>query len=176
MSFLRRIFTPANLFVLKCLGLYFLWQILYEFYLHQNSPVDDWVVNSLVSASDFILQKFGYVTFRGAKRLIGIDATSGLWIGDPCNGLTLFALFTGFIIAFPGPIKHKAWFIPSGILTIHLINIIRIVLLAIIQTGFSREVVEFNHTYTFTIFVYGIIMLMWVFWVKKLSSLNENDV
>jgi len=36
----------------------------------------------------------------------------------------------------------------------------------------APQYVEFNHTYTFTLFVYGIIFLLWMWWVK--SSLKEN--
>lgn len=41
-------------------------------------------------------KKLGFPVFAGNNptiRTIGIDGTNGLWIGDPCNGLSLFALF-----------------------------------------------------------------------------------
>jgi len=107
-------------------------------------------------------------------RTIGIDGTHGLWIGDPCNGLTLFALFTGFIIAYPGPLKKKLWFIPVGIIAIHFINIIRIVALSLIVYYFpDPEVLDFNHTYTFTLLVYGFVFSLWYVWAGKLSGIDS---
>jgi exosortase family protein XrtF len=103
------------------------------------------------------------------ERVIGVDGTGGLWIGDNCNGIALFALFTGFIIAYPGNWKKKLVYIPVGILLIQCLNIIRIVSLAILDTR-SRAWTEINHTYTFTIIIYGFIFFLWMFWTNKVSD------
>lgn len=162
--------NPSFKFALR--GILFLvaWQLLYDLYLHTNSKIDLWLVENLLSSSRAILKRLGFITFVGAQRLMGIDSTSGLWVGDPCNGLTLFAIFTGFIIVFPGKLIHKLWFIPSGIIIIHALNILRIVSLAIIQLKYSKETVEFNHSYTFTILIYSFIFLMWIIWVRYFSN------
>jgi exosortase/archaeosortase family protein len=95
-------------------------------------------------------------------------------MGDPCNGIILFALFSSFIIAFPGPLKSKIWFIPSGIIIIYLANVLRVVLLAIIQLYVSRSTLEFHHTYTFTYMVYSLIFFMWWIWVNQFSGLIKK--
>jgi exosortase family protein XrtF len=105
-------------------------------------------------------------------RTLGIDGTHGLWIGDPCNGITLFALFTGFVIAYPGPVKRKIWFIPLGLFAIHIVNILRIVALAFI-TLYAPSYLEFNHTYTFTIIVYSFVFFLWMLWANKFSKPEE---
>ena len=90
-------------------------------------------------------------------RTIGIDGTHGLWIGDPCNGLVLFALFVGFVLVYPGPWKKKLWFIPFGIVTIHILNVLRIVGLALTVHYFpDPELLDFNHT------VYVYLFGLWV--------------
>jgi exosortase family protein XrtF len=165
---------PLFLFILKILGVYLLWQIIYDTYLHSNSSIDLTLVELTIKHSKWILDKLGFRTFSGAVRLIGIDSTSGLWMGDPCNGIILFALFSSFIIAFPGSFKTKIWFIPLGISIIYLANVLRVVLLAIIQLYVSRSTLEFHHTYTFTYLVYGIIFCMWWIWVNKFSGLIKE--
>jgi exosortase family protein XrtF len=165
---------PLFLFVLKILGVYLFWQILYTTYLHSNSSLDLTVVELTIKHSKWILNLLGFRTFTGAVRLIGIDNTSGLWMGDPCNGIILFALFSSFIIAFPGPLKSKIWFIPSGIIIIYLANVLRVVLLAIIQLYVSRSTLEFHHTYTFTYMVYSLIFFMWWIWVNQFSGLIKK--
>jgi exosortase family protein XrtF len=101
-------------------------------------------------------------------RTAGIDGSHGVWVGDSCNGLTLFALFAGFVFAFPGPVIKKLWFIPAGLVAIHLLNVLRVTALALIQY-YAPQYLEFNHTYTFTIIVYGFVFALWYLWATKLS-------
>lgn len=163
-SIARRI----GLFLLKSFGFYFIWYLLYQFILNPWQKLDLFIIDITYKSSKWILELLGYVVFTGGDRLIGIDGTSGLWMGDNCNGLSLFALFAVFIIAFPGPIKTKSWYIPTGILLIQLINILRVVGLAIIEV-YSYSLTELNHTYTFTLIGYSTIFLLWMLWVKKYS-------
>jgi exosortase family protein XrtF len=107
--------------------------------------------------------------FGEGIRTAGIDGSHGVWVGDPCNGLTLFALFTGFVLAFPGPVVRKLWFIPVGIITIHILNVLRVTCLAIIQY-YTPQYLEFNHTYTFTILVYSYVFVLWYVWAARLSK------
>lgn len=131
--------------------------------------MDLFVIDRTVDVSKWILETLGYTVFTGADRLIGIDGTGGLWIGDNCNGIALFALFTGFIIAFPGNNKRKVLYIVTGILLIELLNILRVVCLAILDTH-SRAWTEINHTYTFTIIIYAFIFFLWMLWVNRISD------
>lgn len=168
---------PLYQFLLKGLGLYIVWYIVYDQWLHPMGELDMFVIKTLEQASYFVLDTLGYVTLAASHveniRTIGIDGTHGLWIGDPCNGLTLFALFTGFVIAYPGPLKKKLWFIPMGLIAIHAINIVRIVALSLIIYYFpDPEVLDFNHTYTFTMLVYGFVFWLWYLWATKLSGLE----
>jgi exosortase family protein XrtF len=160
---------PINRFLLLILAFYLGWYLIYNLWLHPAETLDLFVIDVTVAVSKKILELLGYTVFTGSDRLIGIDGTGGLWIGDNCNGIALFALFTGFIIAYPGNWKKKLYYIPIGIILIELMNILRVVLLAILDTH-SRAWTEFNHTYTFTIVIYGFIFLMWMIWVNKVSD------
>lgn len=138
------------------------------------------VIRSLEDISSWLLQLFGYQLIPDSHdvsiRTIGIDGTGGIWIGDPCNGLTLFSLFTGFVIAYPGSAIKKLWFIPLGIILIHAFNVLRLVALALILHYFpDPEVLEFNHTYTFTIIVYSFVLFLWYLWAAKLSNASMKQ-
>lgn len=156
-------------FLAKATFFYLLWFLIYELWLHPNQTLDLYVISLTVYVSKLILNVLGYEVFTGAERLIGIDGTGGLWIGDNCNGIVLFALFAGFIISFPGKVLNKTIYIILGIILIELVNILRVVALAILQTH-SVFLMEFNHTYTFTIVIYGFIFLLWMMWVNKYSG------
>ncbi len=145
---------------------------MYELWLHPNQKLDLIIVDTTINASKIILEIFGYSVITDATRTIRIDGTGGLWVGDSCNGIALFALFAGFIIAYTGKAIHKIIYVSVGILLIEFLNILRIVALAILDTH-SREWTEFNHTYTFTIVIYGFIFLLWIVWVNKFSNLEK---
>jgi exosortase family protein XrtF len=161
--------NPLWRFLLAIFGFYIAWFLFYTFLLKPSGKVDLFIIDVTIRMSTAILETFGYRVFTGEERLIGIDGTGGLWIGDNCDGLFLFAVFTGFIVAYPGSWKHKLWYIPVGIVILQLLNVCRVVGLAILDTK-SRAWTEFNHTYTFNLLIYGCIFLMWMHWVNRYSS------
>jgi len=93
----------------------------------------------------------------------------GVWIGEPCNGVKIFGLFSIFILAFQGKWYHKLWYIPVGILILHLANAIRIAILTIISAE-NPEILDFNHNITFQVLVYSIVFGLWYIWVNKFSK------
>jgi exosortase family protein XrtF len=161
--------NPITRFLTSVFALYLLWYCIYNLWLHPAEKLDFFVINITIAVSKWILELMSYTVFTGTERVIGVDGTGGLWIGDNCNGINLFSLFAGFIIAYKGKISHKIIYILLGIFSIELLNIFRIVGLAIIDTK-SRAWTEFNHTYTFNIIIYGYIFLLWMMWANKFSE------
>lgn len=162
--------NPLSRFLITALLLYIGWYCVYEFWLHPMQSLDLFVVQNTIDVSEFFLRTIGCNVSQPETRLLQIEGTGGLFIGDHCNGIPLFALFAIFIIAFPGPWKKKILFVSAGITLIHFANIMRIIALALIQKK-NNEWVEFNHTYTFTILMYAFILGMWMMWVKKYSGI-----
>ena len=159
-------------FVVKAVGLYLLWFVLYDMYLAPSGRLDAWLNQRVAEDGITLLELFGYSgsTVPGIDQTIMcIDNREILGVGNPCNGLELFVLFTGFILCFPGNAKMKAWFIPAGILVIHFVNVIRAAVLVLIQK-YAPEHLDFNHHYTFTIVVYAIIFLLWMIWTNRFST------
>lgn len=175
LKFIKKL-TPEDKFIssfiLKGVGLYLLWFMLYDNWLLKDGFVDHFLINHLVSSTASILKMLGYTVFMYADA-VGIDGTHGVLIGVPCNGLSLFALFAGFIIIFPGKVEYKLFYIPIGILIIHVINILRLVGLALV-VQYKPKSLEFNHKYTFTIIVYAVIFIMWIIWVNKFATKNKQ--
>jgi exosortase/archaeosortase family protein len=158
-------------FLVLCVVLYIGWYLVYELWLHPGEYIDKIVINNTIQINEFLLELFNYKVFTQG-RTIGIKPTEGLWIGDPCNGLNLFALFAGFIIAYPG--KKKLLFITFGIISIHLLNSLRVTALLLIFL-YSPESLDFNHTYTFTIIIYAYIFTLWVYWVNKYGASAKKE-
>jgi exosortase family protein XrtF len=156
-------------FLAYALGLYIAWFLFYELWLHPLEVVDLAVIKNAMSISKYLLSSLGYKISLVNSRQIIIENIGGLFIGDPCNGLNLFALFSGFIMAYPGPIKSKFIFIPIGIVGIHLLNVLRLTCLLLITLK-APAYMEFNHTFTFTILVYFFIFFLWMFWVNRYAK------
>lgn len=159
--------------------LYWVWFIFYETYLIPRTDIDYIVTKNLVAVTSGTYELLGVQTMidEESKHIVISLAThpgTGVWVGTPCNGLKLFALFSIFIIAYPGKIKNKLWFIPAGILIIYWINVFRIMMLLKL-ISVNPELFQFNHNYTFTITVYSVIFILWIVWAKffgntKISS------
>ncbi len=165
---------PLSKFLLLGFSLYLIWLGLYEWYIHPSGIIDKIVIDNTLSCSGALLQAMGYTVGRDGERLLYIQDTPGLFLGDSCNGISLFALFSIFIIAFPGKLFAKFFFIPAGIVIIHVLNIFRVIALAIIQT-YSYEWTEFNHTYTFTIVIYACIFSLWMIWINRFSVMKKKN-
>lgn len=167
--------NPIAFFLLKAFSLLLLWYVLYELWLDPADILDKPLIQNLGWLSAIVLKSIGYKTIDTTvdhMRIIGIDGTTGLWVGDPCNGATIFAIFSIIIGCYPGPVKHKLWFIPTGFAVIHILNVIRIVGLSIVTLKYP-EYLDFNHTYTFTILVYAAVFALWMIWINKFSKKNS---
>ena len=165
---------PSVRFILTGLFLYVLWIILYEGIFKPHQWIDPWLTQVVSAHSVRILRLLGYVA---SDRIIEsgtvlYNGTQGmLRIAFICDGLILNVIFMIFIVAFPGPVRHKCWFIPAGFFLIYLINLFRVVMLMIIRIH-KPEYLHFNHKYTFTMIVYGFIFMLWYTWVRKFSSMK----
>lgn len=134
----------------------------------------------LAKYSNLFVSLFGYEPILDSSselvitKIEGTYFNHGVWIGEPCNGVKVFGLFSLFILAFPGPWKKKLWFIPMGIFIVHTANAIRIAILTIISAE-SPSSLDFNHNITFQVSVYGIIFILWYWWVQRLSGIVKKE-
>lgn len=160
-------------FVFKAGLLYFILFFIYQFIVKKYTFYDQKFIGSIIESADFLVNLLGYKTFKVLQDLdlqvIGLDGATGVWIGSNCNAITLFSLFAVFIIAYPGHQKSKVWFIPLGIIAIHILNIFRVIALMFINL-YANEYLNFNHTYTFTFLIYAFIFWLWMVWINKYSQ------
>lgn len=164
---------PILRFFLSAGLLYLGWYLLYELWLSPAGGLDNALITNLIQVSGGMLRLLGYellpepINDEGI-RTIGVQGGHLLWIGAACNGAGLFAVYLIFLITYPGPWKHKLWYGLLGVLSIHLINAVRIAALCIIVT-IDYELLNFNHDYTFYVVVYGWVFLLWYIWVKRFA-------
>jgi len=158
----------AVLFVLKLIGIYMLLQAFYDYVLTPYTPTDRWLIHSIIASAESGLQALGYPLLESTGEYqyhMGIAETGGVVIGNPCDGLSLFILFTAFLLVFKGKWWFKLIFTLGGILLIHFLNVGRVMALALI-VKYAPDSLDFHHSYTFTLFVYACIFLLWVFRIR----------
>jgi exosortase family protein XrtF len=83
-------------------------------------------------------------------------------------------LFAAFIFAFSNRWKKTGLYIVIGILIIHVLNIIRIALLTY-ALYYYPAYEELLHGTIFPLFIYGLVFLLWIFWITKFSGYVKRN-
>ncbi|HEX8503857.1 MAG TPA: archaeosortase/exosortase family protein [Hymenobacter sp.] len=158
-------------FLLTAGAMYLVWFFGYEQWLAQDGRLDTVLCNDITRASVGLLRLLGFdaAVDPAHANLVLMNGQMAVVVGPPCNGLVLYALFGGFVLAFPGAWRRKLWFIPAGILLIWCLNVLRVAALALNQ-HYSHQTVDFNHHYTFTFVVYACIFGLWLLWARRLAG------
>ena len=162
--------------------------LLWFFFYHYLYKIDDFLnleidlltnFSSLLSnQSNSLLSFFKFRTTTEVHgdmvitKILDYPFSHGVWIGEPCNGIKIFGLFTIFIIAFKGRSFDKLWFIPIGIIVLHFINVIRVAILTYISAT-NPYILDFNHNITFQLIVYLSMLGLWYWWIVQFSRINE---
>ena len=157
-------------FLLVAAAIYLVWFFGYEQWLARDGRLDMVLCQNITNSGVALLKLLGFqaTVDTHVSTLLLMSGEQAVIVGAPCNGLVLYALFSGFVLAFPGQWGHKAWFIPAGIALIWLLNVVRVAALAI-NHHYSHQTVDFNHHYTFTFVVYACIFGLWMLWARRMA-------
>lgn len=160
-------------FLIVATLLYVAWYFLYYYVLLPDGRIDHVLTFQIADTSAALLRLFGVNATidppPAPYALLRISGVPTVIVGVQCDGLALYVLFAGFILAYPGDWRAKLWFIPAGIAAIYVVNLIRVAALAL-NHHYSPGTMQFNHHYTFTILVYAFIFWLWTIWVRRYSN------
>ncbi|WP_298342076.1 exosortase family protein XrtF [uncultured Algibacter sp.] len=169
-------------FILTFLAVYVLLSVVYKLYLQYSDGskfYPDCVTHLVALQSEDLLNVFGYNTkvlphpYEPSMKLI----LNGKFIGriiEGCNSISVIILFLSFIVAFSGKLKTTFFYIISGSVLIYVVNLIRIVVLAV-GLHLYPKYGEVLHTVIFPGIIYGMVFLLWIFWVNRFSKLKKNN-
>ena len=166
----------VGLFIVLIISFHFIylgWQAL------DYWPVEKWVnqlmvwsVNMLYSQACWVLDHVFHIdlTTITSARLLATTNSEGGWarvvIAPECASLKQWMHWIFLMVLFPGPWKHKLWYIPIGLVIIEWTNVIRICGILMMQIPWPNSF-HLAHDYIFKVFFYFVIFLMWVLWVEK---------
>lgn len=131
-----------------------------------------WSVDMVYSQSCWVLDRVFHIdiTTISQQRLIAAVNKDGGWarviIAPECASLKQWMHWIFLMVLFPGPWKHKLWYIPAGLVIIEWTNVVRICGVLMMQIPWPNSF-HLAHDYIFKFFFYLVIFLMWMLWVEK---------
>lgn len=169
-------------FILTFLLIYAILTLAYTFYLQFSTGTKfypDYMTNLVARQSQNLLIALDYRTQivphpdEPSMKLI-INGKYVARVIEGCNSVSIVLLFISFIIAFAGKFKTTFIYILAGSVLIYIANLLRIVILSVglFHYPWRRDIL---HTIIFPGIIYGLVCLLWVFWVNRFSNINVKD-
>lgn len=134
-----------------------------EFIAHQVFLPASWLVSHVIGYS---IQAFHNTIYIAGHGYVSVEKS--------CSGVKQMYEWLALMILFPGPWKHKLWYIPAGAIVIHLENILRIVILSFAVVHWPSHW-SFIHMWIMRPFYYVVIFLLWLVWVEKIKDKRQKD-
>ena len=171
-------FKPVLKILLRFIILYVVLVLAYNFYLKpfegtDLDPFSYWVADQVV----FVQNSLGYFTelipyptfetvvFQTEK----IDVSRMV---EGCNAVSVLILFLAFVFAFYKGYKTFL-FVIAGIIIVHIANVLRIVGLNLVILKYPKYG-DFTHDYLFPAAIYGMVVVLWLVWIKFFALKDEN--
>lgn len=150
---------------------YLWWNGLKEFLLNFMAfrNMEAFLAHQVFLPSAWIMENILHYTTTAADNTIYLENNSYVAVVGSCSGLKQFYQWTVLMILFPGPWKKKLWYIPLGIVTIHVVNILRIVILCVVSVHWPQQW-DLIHEWVLRPFFYVVIFGMWVLWVERMRK------
>ncbi|WP_194767013.1 archaeosortase/exosortase family protein [Tamlana sp. I1] len=182
---------PIRLFLGRALLFYIVWEIIYGLFIYDSTFIDRALTSHVGESSVSILNNMSPMSgftannkLYTAKTLDGEDVAvfhtaishnnrKILNIANVCNGLTLMALYIGFIVCIPEKFWRKIKYIILGIIIIDFINILRCVGLIYLREYFHAYF-DFAHHYLFKAIVYASTFIIWTIFARKINLKHDT--
>ncbi|HKK12695.1 MAG TPA: exosortase family protein XrtF [Flavobacteriaceae bacterium] len=170
-------------FILTFLLAYLILSVSYKFYLDYSVGsryYPDYLTHLVAKQTKALIHTLGYEAEianhpdePSIKLIINHKYVARAMEG--CNSVSVIILFVSFMIAFAGRLKPTLLYIIAGSVLIYSVNLIRIAMLsiALYHYPWHREIL---HTVIFPLIIYGLVFLLWMFWVNRFSKFKKNNV
>ena len=170
-------YKPFFVFLLKFFVLYSVLTAGYRFYLHQfdeKALEVDGFTKIVAEQTKSVLEFFGKevkVTANAFEPCMNLiyEGKFVARIIEGCNAVSVMILFAAFVFAFSTKWLKTIGYILIGCMIIHVLNIIRIALLAVALYHYP-ESEHLLHGVVFPLFIYTVVFILWVLWLQKFSG------
>ncbi|WP_342645227.1 archaeosortase/exosortase family protein [Mucilaginibacter sp. CSA2-8R] len=161
---------PLRVFILRAFLCLLAWNVVHNKLLSANNDLDAFFSSTLAGSTSFLLNIFSmhHVSTSGMENgwiTLFFNNSPILNISNACNGLDVTALYIAFICCIPSSTKRMVSYIIPGVVGLFAFNVVRCIILSFLgyhqYSGF-----EFFHHYVFTTLIYGIILFVWISYLK----------
>lgn len=169
-------------FIVTFLLVYATLSFIYKLYLDfsdGSTYYPDYFTNLVSKQTNAFLHTLGYDSQivnhpdEPSMKLI-INGQFVLRLIEGCNSISVVILFVSFVTAFADRFKPTFLYVLAGSVLIYIVNLVRLVILSLGLYHYpSRQ--EVMHSVIFPLIIYGMVFLLWIFWIKRLSNLNRTN-
>ncbi|WP_231461779.1 exosortase Y [Pedobacter sp. Leaf132] len=129
--------------------------------------------NALIIPAVWIIKLFGFYAIHNDMDVMVVNGPL-LRINYSCLGLGVMSFLAAFVLSFPASWKETFKMLVIGIITVYILNILRIAGLGLLFGYFQsqRNYFEYHHE-IFNVIVYIIIFVIVFFWIRKNTKTNK---
>lgn len=182
---------PVINFLLRFLGIYVVLSVGYGFYIAHYDTLDPPLtdpVTAMVTRQTAQVAKFlGYspdvlpndhlqyhAEAEQTYDTLLLNDVPAIAVEEGCNGISVAILFMAFVVGFGGRWKSMIWFLPAGVIILHLANLARLILLAWLSVETEGNAFHFFHKFGFTAVIYAAVFVIWIWWVRSYGRRPET--
>jgi exosortase/archaeosortase family protein len=142
----------------------------YSLFLTEHLNYIAWLRHALLTSSATLLNWLSYSSVASDTQLL-VAGHGRIEMVYTCLGLGVMSFFAAFVIAYPKKIKAKLIFLFTGILVIQILNIFRLMLLALFWTKSKNRIID--HHVIFDVVIYILISVALYYWINNKAT-NTN--
>jgi len=164
------LFSQGNLFMNSVMtpgGKY------YNAFVAENLDYIQGLKNALIIPAVWIIKLFGFYAIHNEMDVMVVNGPL-LRINYSCLGLGVMSFLAAFVLSFPASWKETIKMLVIGLITIYVLNIMRIAGLGLLFGFFQsqRNYFEYHHE-IFNVIVYIIIFMILFFWIKRNTKIRK---
>ncbi len=135
--------------------------------------VQGWLIDDVYVKSKWVVSNVLNIPIitDDENKVIYFNNNGYIGVSGGCSGFKQILQFLLLFLIYPGPWKHKLWFIPFGILIVYLTNLMRIISLSVVVITYPEQFL-YTHDYIVRPFFYVVIFGLWMLWVEKIYPLR----
>ena len=159
-------YKPIFRFVLLFIGLLISFTILFS--LTRDNllyPFSEKLVFATAYVVGLVLNLFGMET-QVSQKFVTMKNLS-IEVIVECTGVYEIIILSAAMLAYPAGFKKKLWGILLGVPFIFLVNIFRMVLIAVFS-NYRPAIFELLHLYFWQVALILIILSAWILWIEKI--------
>ena len=172
--------VDISLFVIITILFHYLWWHVLGFFRATDfyNSVASWLAQQVYHISLWINISVSGMTIEPENHtntMIFTKNNGYITVNESCSGFKQFYQIFFLFLLFPGPWKHKLWYIPASMGLMFLVNIFRIIILSVVLIHWPLHW-DFIHLWIMRPFYYVVIFIEWVVWVEVFRKKQLNAI